>query len=121
MRALAEHLVAVKFDLRAFTATLLDSQLYQRSSAAHEGNRLDEQNYSHAAWKPLPAEVLLDAVSQATGVAEEFNGWPRGYRAIQVWDNKLPSHFWRRLGGRSGRRFALASGAWSRAWPRRCI
>ena len=44
-------------------------------------------------WKPLPAEVLLDAISQATGVAEEFNGWPKGYRAIQVWDNKLPSHF----------------------------
>lgn len=93
MQALVEHLVAVKFDLRAFSQTLLDSQLYQLSAATNEANGLDEQNYSHAAWKPLPAEVLLDAVSQATGVSEEFNGWPRGYRAIQVWDNKLPSHF----------------------------
>lgn len=93
MQALVEHLVAVKFDLRAFTKTLLDSQLYQLDAAANDANRLDEQNYSHAVWKPLPAEVLLDAVSQVTGVSEEFNGWPRGYRAIQVWDNKLPSHF----------------------------
>ncbi|MFO0976142.1 MAG: DUF1553 domain-containing protein, partial [Planctomycetaceae bacterium] len=41
----------------------------------------------------IPAEVLLDAVSQVTGVPENFNGWPEGYRAIQVWDNKLPSQF----------------------------
>jgi hypothetical protein len=90
MQALVEHLIAVHFDLRAFTKTLLDSQL---SAVANESNRLDEQNYSHAAWKPIPAEVLLDAIAQATGGVEEFNGWPRGYRAIQIWDNKLPSHF----------------------------
>lgn len=93
MQALVEHLIAVQFDLREFTKTLLDSQLYQLSAVANESNRLDEQNYSHAAWKPIPAEVLLDAIAQATGGSEEFNGWPRGYRAIQIWDNKLPSHF----------------------------
>ncbi|MBM4077052.1 MAG: DUF1553 domain-containing protein, partial [Planctomycetes bacterium] len=93
LEALAEHLVAVRFDLKAFTATLLDSQVYQLSSEANDFNSLDDQNYSHAAWKPLPAEVLLDAISQVTGVNEEFNGWPSGYRAIQVWDNKLPSEF----------------------------
>jgi hypothetical protein len=36
---------------------------------------------------------LLDALSQATGIPEQFNGWPAGYRAIQIWDNKLPSTF----------------------------
>lgn len=91
--ALAGHLVELKFDLKAFTRTLLDSQVYRLSTQVNDSNELDEQNYSHAAWKPVPAEVLLDAVSQATGVAEQFNGWPKGYRAIQVWDNKLPSHF----------------------------
>lgn len=91
--ALANHLIELQFDLRAFTLTVLDSQVYQLSSAANQTNRLDDQNYSRYPWKPLPAEVLLDAVSQATSVPEEFNGWPVGYRAIQVWDNKLPSHF----------------------------
>jgi len=93
MDALAAHLVELKFDLKAFTRTLLDAQTYQLSAQANETNALDEQNYSRAAWKPLAAEVLLDAISQATGIPEEFNGWPRGYRAIQVWDNKLPSDF----------------------------
>jgi hypothetical protein len=91
--ALAEHLMAQRYDLKALTRAILESQVYQLSATATEANRLDEQNYSHAAFRPLPAEVLLDAISQATGVPEEFNGWPKGYRAIQVWDNKLPSHF----------------------------
>ncbi len=93
MEALAEHMVAVKFDLRAFTKTLLNSRVYQLGSSVNESNLLDDQNYSRAAVKPVPAEVLLDAVSQATGVQEKFNGWPEGYRAIQIWDNKLPSLF----------------------------
>lgn len=93
MQALAEHMIEVKFDLKAFTKTLLSSRVYQLSSAVNESNRLDDQNYSRAAVKPMPAEVLLDAISQATGIPEQFNGWPDGYRAIQIWDNKLPSPF----------------------------
>lgn len=91
--ALAAHLIESRFDLKAVTRIILESQVYQLSAAATEVNRQDEQNYSHALWKPLPAEVLLDAISQATGVSEDFNGWPRGTRAIELWDNKLPSHF----------------------------
>jgi hypothetical protein len=48
--------------------------------------------------KSLPAEVLLDGISQVTGVSEKFNGWPEGYRAIQVWDNRMPSYFFRIFG-----------------------
>lgn len=96
--ALAEHLVAVNFDLRRFTQTVLESNVYQLSSVVLEANQRDHQNYSHAAWKPIPAEVLLDTVSAATGIPEQFNGWPVGYRAIQVWDNKLPSEFFKVFG-----------------------
>jgi len=46
----------------------------------------------------MPAEVLLDAVSQVTGAPEKFNGWPEGFRAIQVWDNRMPSYFFRIFG-----------------------
>jgi hypothetical protein len=93
LQALAQHLVDVKYDIHAFTRTLLDSQAWQLSSTLNESNLLDDQNASHALWKPLPAEVLLDAVSQVTEIPEVFNGWPVGYRAIQIWDNKLPSPF----------------------------
>jgi hypothetical protein len=93
MQSLADHLIAVQFDLKAFTRTLLNARVYQLSSVVNETNRLDDQNYSRAAVKPMPAEVLLDALSQVTGIQERFNGWPEGYRAIQIWDNKLPSLF----------------------------
>lgn len=91
--ALAQHLIDLKYDQKAFIRTLMMSQAYQLSAQPNDANRLDDQNYSHAAWKPISAEVLLDAVSQVTEIPEQFDGWPAGYRAIQLWDNKLPSHF----------------------------
>jgi hypothetical protein len=96
--ALAKHLVDVKFDLKAFTCTVLNSRAYQLSYVPNDSNELDQQNFSHATWKALPAEVLLDAICQATRVPEEFNGWPSGYRAIQIWDNRMPSYFFRIFG-----------------------
>ena len=76
--ALVQHFIQQKYDIQAFTRTLLDSHAYQLSSQVKADNSADEQNHSHASWKPLPAEVLLDAISQSTGVPEEFNGWPAG-------------------------------------------
>jgi hypothetical protein len=96
--ALAQHLREVKFDLKAFTRTLLNSTVYQLSSETNDTNATDRQHFSHAIPKALPAEVLLDAVSQTTGIPEKFNGWPEGIRAIQVWDNRMPSYFFRIFG-----------------------
>jgi hypothetical protein len=98
LAALTEHMRAVKYDLKAFTRTLLNSRLYALSSATLPANAKDEQSFSHASYKALPAEVLLDAIGQATGVGEKFDGWPEGYRAIQVWDNRLPSYFFQIFG-----------------------
>jgi hypothetical protein len=95
---LAQHMRLVRYDLKAFTRTLLNSRLYQLSSETTDSNAADEQNFSHAASKALPAEVLLDAISHATGVPESYQGWPRGTRAIQIWDSKLPSYFFRIFG-----------------------
>jgi hypothetical protein len=98
LNELARHMRDGKYDLKAFTRTLLNSRLYQVSSRPLPSNATDEQNFSHALPKAIPAEVLLDAISQATGVPEKFNGWPEGYRAIQVWDNRMPSYFFRIFG-----------------------
>lgn len=98
LNQLAADLVAKKYDVKAFTKTVLMSRAYQLQSIPTDSNAADEQNFSHAAWKTVPAEVLLDAICQATGISEEFNGWPAGYRAIQVWDNRMPSHFFRVFG-----------------------
>lgn len=98
LAALANHLREVKFDLKAFTRTLLASRAYQLDSHANESNASDEQNFSHAMHKALPAEVLLDSLCQVTNAPEKFNGWPEGYRAIQIWDNRMPSYFFRIFG-----------------------
>ena len=98
MNALVDHLKEVKYDLKAFTKTLLLSQTYQLSVEVNDGNRSDNQNFSHALPKAMPAEVLLDALCQVTNVPEKFNGWPEGFRSIQVWDNRMPSYFFRIFG-----------------------
>ena len=98
MQALAEYLQQVNYDLKQFTRTLLNSHVYQLSSLTNSSNADDYQNFSHATTKSLPAEVLLDAICQSTGVRENFDGWPGGYRAIEVWDNRMPSYFFRLFG-----------------------
>jgi hypothetical protein len=98
MIALADHIRELKYDLKAFTRTLLQSRVYQLCARSNASNENDFQNFSHAAYRTLPAEVLLDAISQVTDVPEKFNGWPEGYRAIQVWDNRMPSYFFRIFG-----------------------
>ena len=95
---LAQHFRDSKYDVKAFTRTLLNSRVYQLAARPPGSKILDEQNFSSALPRALPAEVLLDAISQATGVPEKFNGWPSGYRAIQIWDNRMPSYFFRIFG-----------------------
>ena len=95
---LSQYLIDNRFDLKAVTRVMLNSRLYQLSPVPNETNELDDQNFSRAAWKAMPAEVLLDAFCQATEIPEKFNGWPVGYRAIQVWDNRHPAYFFRVFG-----------------------
>ncbi len=91
--ALARQLTELKFDYRRFVRTIVLSQTYQSGTEISDSNATDEQNYSRYPLKRMDAEVLLDAVSQATGVAEDFPGMPAGTRAIQLWDSHLPHQF----------------------------
>ena len=90
---LAAEVVRHRFDLRQVMRSILNSRVYALSSVANESNVDDVQNYSHRIVRRLPAEVLLDAICQATGRPEVFAGLPAGTRAIQVWDNRYPSYF----------------------------
>ncbi|MBH55821.1 MAG: hypothetical protein CMJ82_01390 [Planctomycetaceae bacterium] len=98
MEYLTGYLKSNQFDLKKLTALMLNSTTYQLSSITNDSNIQDGQNFSHASWRSLPAEVLLDAISQVTGVPEDFNGWPSGYRAIEIWDNRMPNYFFRVFG-----------------------
>jgi hypothetical protein len=90
---LAHQLVANGYDLKAVTRLILNSRTYQLSSVTNATNGDDEQNYSHYRTKRLSAEVLLDAICVVTESPESFPGRPRGTRAIDLWDNRLPSYF----------------------------
>jgi hypothetical protein len=96
--ALARRLVESKFDFKALIRTITASRVYQLSSQPNETNALDEQNYSRALFRRPAAEVLLDMVSQTTGVPERFSGAPPGTRAIQLWDSKVPHYFLKLFG-----------------------
>jgi hypothetical protein len=91
--AMAKDLVAHKYDLKHLIRTIMNSTAYQLSSEPRPENIHDQQNYARAYPRRLPAEVMLDALSQATGVAESFPGVPKGMRAIQLPDESVPSYF----------------------------
>jgi hypothetical protein len=96
--ALARYLVEHKFDQRALIRVVTASRVYRLSSRPNATNEKDEQNYSRALFRRLPAEVLLDVVCQATGVPERFSGMPPGTRAVQLWDSKASHYFLKTFG-----------------------
>src|SRR5438034_6778754 len=71
----------------------MNSRVYQLSSVPNVTNRDDGQNFSRHYVRRMPAEVLLDAISAVTESPEPFPGRPRGTRAVELWDNRLPSYF----------------------------
>jgi len=44
------------------------------------------------------AEVLLDAISQVTGVPTRFGAYPEGWRALQLPDSNVDSYFLKSFG-----------------------
>ncbi len=106
-KALNAEFVEKKFDLRALMRVILTSRTYQLSSATRQGNETDARFYSHYYARRLPAEVLLDAICDATGVPDRFDGYPVGVRAVQVPDPGSASYFLRAF-GRSERVTACA-------------
>src|ERR1044072_8653828 len=81
---------------------ILNSRTYQLSSKTLVGNEQDRKFYSHYYARRLPAEVMMDAISSATGVPDTFSGYPIGMRAIQLPEPGVGSYFLT-LFGRSDR------------------
>ena len=94
LAALAEDFRAGGYDLRQLMRRIVRSRVYQLSSFPNASNRTDRTNYSRAHPRPLDAEVLLDAISEVTGVPERFGTKPEGTRAINlVASDMYPSRF----------------------------
>jgi hypothetical protein len=87
--------VKSNFDVRHMIRLICKSRTYQLSIATNQWNRDDDQNYSHATARRLPAEVLFDAIHRATGRPTRLPGLPAGARAAQLLDSnvELPGGF----------------------------
>lgn len=108
---LADFLVERDFDLKQLMREILISSTYGLSSTPHPGNIDDTRFYSRYHPQRLMAEVLLDAISQVLAVPTEFtqivhhNGskeetkfYPKGTRAIQLYDAAVASDFLKSFG-----------------------
>ena len=93
LRALEQDFTKHHFDLNYLVRTIMNSATYQRSSETNETNREDARYYSHYIVRRLPAEVLLDALSQVTAAPTRFEGYPDGTRSLQLPDSRVDSYF----------------------------
>jgi hypothetical protein len=89
LEALGTNFIASHFDLKNLVRTICRSQVYQLSSLPNEFNAVDKQYFSRYYPKRLTAEVLLDAVDEATCSDTRFEGLPAGTRAVQLPDNSF--------------------------------
>ena len=91
--ALTDDFVKHGYDVKRLIRTIMNSSVYQLSAQANSTNQDDNIFYSKYIIKRLPAEVILDAYSQVTGVPSKFNGYPLGTRAMQLPDTQVKSEF----------------------------
>lgn len=104
---LSREFIGSGYDLQHVMRLILNSRTYQLSARTVRGNETDTRFYSHYYARRLPAEVMADAISSATGVPDRFDGFPVGMRAVQVPEPTVSSYFLT-LFGRSERVTACA-------------
>jgi hypothetical protein len=105
--ALARRLVALEYDITPLVLEIVGSRTYQLSTVRNDRNRWDDRNFSHQAVRRMRAEVLLDCISQVTGTEDRLPGLPKGGRAVQIADGRVPNYFLTTF-GRSTRQTACS-------------
>ncbi len=95
--SLARHFADSGFRFKALHRLILSSKTYQLS--AHTPDRpggedpLEDLLFARYQPRKLPAEVLLDAIVQVTGVAEEFRNYPEGTSPKELIASIGATHF----------------------------
>jgi hypothetical protein len=111
LEALAETLVNNGYDLKALMRQILQSETYQRSSVTLPENAGDSRYFSRYYPRRLIAEVLHDAIAGITEVPADFTAvklqdgseqktdfYPKGTRALQLYDSAVASYFLKTFG-----------------------
>jgi hypothetical protein len=85
---LCRGFIAHGYDLKWLHRTILGSRTYQQSSQATAQSAMDRTNYAYFYYRRLPAEVLVDALSHATGVGDDMDmkyyHWLPGWRTVEI-------------------------------------
>ena len=95
--ALANEFVRSGYRLKPVLRLILNSSTYQLDAqpvakqSAFAAN--PDPYFTHAVPRMLSAEQLLDAVTTVTGIPEEFPGYPRGTRAIELAEGAIEHSF----------------------------
>ena len=87
---LADDFVEHNFDIQHTIQQIMTSDAYQRR-VARDAPLSQQVFYRGYLARPLPPEVLLDAISDVTGVTTEFTGFDTATRAIQIPYQDIPS------------------------------
>jgi hypothetical protein len=92
-KRLGDKLVEYKYDFKALVRDICNSHAYQRSTVRNESNATDERNFAHGNVRRIPAEQMLDCISQVTGARDKFAGLPVGARAVQIANGATSNYF----------------------------
>jgi len=111
LAAAADFLVDRDFDLKEWMRAILDSETYGRSSTHRPENVAESKYHSRFYPRRLMAEVLLDSIDQVLDTASPFTTvafpgadsqatdfYPKGTRAIQLYDAAIDSYFLKTFG-----------------------
>lgn len=90
---LGRRFTEYNYDFKKLVRDICVSRVYQHSTATNETNEKDDRNFSHAALRRVRAEVLLDAITQATDTKNKFQGLPSGARAVQIANGNTSTYF----------------------------
>lgn len=93
MESLTAEFVRSGFDVKQLIRSIMNSAAYQSSSGGRQERFADNKYYSRFILRRLPAEVILDIISQVTGTSTEFPGYPPNTRSIQLPDSLVRSSF----------------------------
>lgn len=93
LEILGKKLVEYKYDFKQLVRDICNSNAYQRSTLPNDTNKQDERNFSHALARRIPAEQVLDCISQVTLKQDKFRGLPMGARAVQIANGATSTYF----------------------------
>jgi hypothetical protein len=98
---LERELIAAHYDLKHIYRLILNSQTYQLSFMAKTDRSEGAANFAFYPLRRLDAEVLIDAICQITGTAEQYSSpipepytfIPEDQRSIALGDGSITSSF----------------------------